>query len=271
MLRQIVDPYVALAFYGVDPRSARDYWELVLEYWIALGLQPDGAALGGNGFSGKSARFATALKAIDKRGFADLEWFSLYVLVPNGKDVERDAVTSAGWVSSNAGLECSAAISSLRDPTLLELANRAALVLDPSYAIGFEMPKKQGPGYYAGGLRYYRSDDEMKNLSPERKREDERTGAWGSIGRSLRVYLEGLLRDVYPWNLLNDTQIANTIDGLSLRDWIHNGADRGQVVHLTDKLWCWTIEAKNIAQARAALSRAGLIFDRDDYLKRKVK
>lgn len=73
-------------------------------------------------------------------------------------------------------------------------------------------------------------------------------------------HLEGLLRDIYPINILTTPHLQREISGQKLRDWIENGAGRGYLQKIADHVSVWVLPPRNLPTVRNALARAGLLI-----------
>ena len=80
------------------------------------------------------------------------------------------------------------------------------------------------------------------------------------------VYRDGILRDVYPMNFLTAPQLNKRIGRSTLRRWIGQTADRGELSHFMDDVWLWRVPEKLIPRIRSELDEVGLIFDFRRYL-----
>lgn len=264
--RTIVDPYSAVAFYGFDRsvQSRQAFYELSVEWFQEKGVTPDVAYLQGAGFSGKTIRFTSAQSQLRRKGYENLEGFSLVAMTPGGEDVVRDAVLTAEWGvrSQTACIEASAAVTSLADPALYDLAKRAVLALSPAYGIGFTMAHDRGPGFYCLGLIYAIG---VISETPEAEEHARRIEAWENVAMLQELYRKGILRDVYPWNFLTESHVARRVERQPLLKWINKDPKRGTIAEFVDGVWLWEVEDDHLDEVRTVVSRAGLVLDPADY------
>jgi hypothetical protein len=143
-----------------------------------------------------------------------------------------------------------------RTPEVLSLCARVCRALSPCYGIAYMSPTTNQAVYYALGISYGtalpKSDDEWE--------EEERISRWGHTGMPSRVYGRGLLRGVYPWNILSQQHTEMHIDGQSLESWIKSLPDRGRLYQLTSLLRLWEVPFDRLLTIRSLLSSAGLLF-----------
>lgn len=266
-MQRIVDPYSAIAFYGIDSsaRSARAFFNVAVAWMKRKGIPPDLASLRGEGFSGKTARFATVQSRLGKHGFRHLEGFCLVALRTGGREPIVDDVGSVGWGRRPlyACIDASAAVTSFDEAEMLALSKRCVRALRPAYGIGFTMPHRRCPGLYVGGVNYLSTGTLPVGKEAE---EASRVSSWGNIGMPFEVYRDGVLRDVYPWNFLTEPHLARQIEGAVLPEWIEKDPNRGSIEELGEGVWLWRIDEASIPGVRASVWNAGLVFERKNYI-----
>lgn len=76
------------------------------------------------------------------------------------------------------------------------------------------------------------------------------------------VYDDGVMRDVYPYNLLSARHLARDIDGRSLRAWIEAAPSRGRLQAWPDGYALWTVARDRVDEIRQQLTGAGVLFVR---------
>lgn len=126
---------------------------------------------------------------------------------------------------------------------------------DFKYGICYQRGFNFGPADYASGtIGVYSGFD----ISRE---EEDRIGAWShEYEFSDGSYRTGLLRDVYPFNILVDTHLTETVGDKTLEAWIDSDSTHGTLEKITDTHWLWSIDAENIPAAQEALQKAGLLL-----------
>jgi hypothetical protein len=138
----------------------------------------------------------------------------------------------------------------------VELAKQMATIFSPVYGIGFQRPFLKGPDLYAygmsAGLGYSGADRiEMNQI-----------GVWMRERMGQRRYRDGMLRDVYPLNLLTESHVGQEIENRSLRDWIRQDPQRGQLGELDSQQWIWHVPTGSLEGVRVSLRSAGLVITR---------
>jgi hypothetical protein len=134
-------------------------------------------------------------------------------------------------------------VSSLKH--LLEFA-------DFQYGICYQRPYNMGPSLYAAGALG------GKDLSAE---EENKIGAW-SLEYTYKdgAYRTGLLRDVYPFNILVATHLTESVGDKTLESWIDSDSRHGSLDKITNNHWLWSVEPQHIPLAQEALQKAGLLL-----------
>jgi hypothetical protein len=211
--------------------------------------------LKGPPFSAKTTSFNVAVKKLKEYGFDNLTAFELIVLRHGGTDVVRDVLSSASFAASNCSaiVQTSAAISTLDQPTFHTLTEDCISRLQPEYGYGFNMPHASGPGFYAVGINYCA---QSRGIS---KDEIHRISRWGNEGIPNSVWKEGLLRDVYQLNVVDELHLRKHVDEHPLREWILRDANRGRL-YSTNDLSIWTVAEAQVDHIRNVLANARMLF-----------
>ena len=266
--RTIQDPYVAVGFYGIRIATEvlRAWYESALAWFQEKELLPDIGAVGGEGFSGKSLRFVNADRKLRKMEFSDVKWLEVVAMTEDGTDVVKHSVLSIGWSDRIpcVTLEASGAVASLDDVSLFSLMKQWHNQLDASYGIGLAMNQGRGPGFYLAGMGYHRGD--APPPTSEEIEYERRRGDWGTIGTYFKVYNQGVLRDVYPWNFLSDRHVSRDFEGQAFGDWIRKDRARGTLEQVAEGKWFWCVPRGNVQDIRAILWGSNFIFKREDYV-----
>jgi hypothetical protein len=141
---------------------------------------------------------------------------------------------------------------------MLDAAREFCLLISPAYGIGFRRPFGLGPTYYAMNLATVGvSSEESLRIS------------WWQEARERKLFCAGMLRDVYPWNFLNASQLAARVGELSLENWIRKDARRGSLTPFASELTLWQVPDEVIPDVRQVLFDAGVIFDYErDWIQR---
>lgn len=141
----------------------------------------------------------------------------------------------------------------LEDATTV-LAGPLADEVSVPYGTGYTLPFRRGPELYALGL------EAGLGHAAEDGLERQRVARWGHDLDGRQRYLQGLLRDLYPVNLISAPHLARTVRGRPLPDWIAAVPGRGTLAPLAGGLWQWRLTPEEIAQVRPALVAEGLLI-----------
>jgi hypothetical protein len=135
-----------------------------------------------------------------------------------------------------------------------KVAGQMASIFGPVYGIGFQRPFSKGPDLYAygmaAGLGYSGTD----------RTEMNRIGAWMRERMAQNRHKNGMLRDVYPLNLLTRVHLSQEVERHSLSDWINGTRERGELVDLGHEQWVWRLPNASVESVRSSLRAAGLII-----------
>lgn len=134
------------------------------------------------------------------------------------------------------------------------LLEKLLLLTDDCYAIGYRRPFKKGPDVYAygmaSGLEYGKADMDEK----------DRIGAWFRERIGENRHTKGMLRDVFPNNVLMDCHINRKIGATTLKDWVQLKSGRGCLTNLRSNQWLWDLSEEEIRYVRPVLSKEGLLI-----------
>jgi hypothetical protein len=267
-LNNVSNNRFVLAFYGISSStsSAESFVNASVDLCQSLGLPPDKMAIGGKGFSGRITNFSRASGKLKKSGFSNVEAVNMYTLLADGQIPVCEYAASVAYLhpSNDGGIAVIAVPESSASRQIwLPFAREVAAWLLPSYGIGYMRALNQGPVLFAMGVNYSPSVDAavQKATNKEAYNEGIAISHWCHTGMSERVYLKGLIRDVYPWNFLTRPQLDRPVGQISLAQWIIDQANRGVLSRLTDTVFLWEVADDRIAETRGALRDAGAIFD----------
>jgi hypothetical protein len=259
----------AIAFYGFSATSEvrRELYERLVAWFQSLNCPAERMGVSGKGFGEKVGKFAPRNAKLQRVGFQAVTSFDLHSLLPGGKDQIEDGRLEACFdfehpeLPSFAFVQGRSPIVGLTKNSLLVVAQFVVDLLKPDYGIGYHRPYHLGPGWYAMGLSHGLGYSDAE-------REERRTiSRWADIGMTEeKVYRQGLLRDVYPWNFLTSFQVSAKVEGYTLKGWIERDEKRGQLTQMNEKVLLWSLTDPQIARVRPILWREGRLFDYRKYL-----
>lgn len=73
--------------------------------------------------------------------------------------------------------------------------------------------------------------------------------------------MNGQVRDVYRWNLLNKSHLEFAIEGVPFREWVSQVPGRGVLKPFTGALTLWEVPNTDIPRLQKPLVDAGMIYD----------
>lgn len=247
-----------VAFYGVrlDEEVLREVYEVAVEWLHSVGVAATHMSVRGTGFTGKVGVAERVLRRVKEVGFSPVESFSLFSLGPSGRIPVSDSLASFECSSGGSYVVAGASscLTSLDAVAGGAIAKKLASVAKPAYGIGYCRERRLGPEFYAIGVC------QGLGMSGNEYLEGVQISRWGDSGMKLHVYSNGLLRDVYPYNYLNDAHLGRRIDGMPLQEWIQKDEARGRLEPIAG-LYVWTLGEDMVPAVRRALGPAGVIWD----------
>jgi hypothetical protein len=248
-----------VAVYGLAPerRSLQSFYREITAWMAEVGHPPGKVSVHGTGHSGKPIAARTAEGKLQKSGFKGVTDLTLFALGEGARIPLRDylIMASCSTEGSYAFVAGRTSVVSLSSTSLLPVLHSLSDLLRPSYGIGFTRESRLGPAMYAIGM--------SEGLGPSGREyaESLEISRWGDLGMVREVFREGFLRDVYPWNLLNQAQLDRQVDGLSLREWIAHDPERGALTPASIDRWLWEVSSRRVSAVGESLRRAGVLFE----------
>lgn len=120
----------------------------------------------------------------------------------------------------------------------------------------FSYPHVFSPLAYASGISY--SPGESSYGSPT-FRDSERIANWANHCYRGHRASEGFLRDVYPLNVIGDTQLMAKVGDEQLKEWIEQDCRRGRLLPFRDKT-LWSVEPVDLPLVQASLDKAKILL-----------
>jgi hypothetical protein len=253
------DIHACLAFYGLDEDTARaqTFYKTSVTLCCQQGHPPTHLSVSRSGRKGTITSFQAGDKRLNQLGFQSVNMFTLKVCPEDHRSM-LDAELTCSWSESATGY----AVFDIRsdwldfgDTTLREWLRQCVLSLRPEYGIGYYRPRRLAPGVYALGFGVDDGSSSEETLEERRRRK-----RWGTNAMFDTVWREGVLRDVYPWNILTRPQLDHHLSDVSLHDWIKGDLSRGVLSELTQECWLWELTREQAEAVRPVLLQAGMIF-----------
>jgi hypothetical protein len=133
-------------------------------------------------------------------------------------------------------------------------------VFEITYGIAISYPTVLGCVMYAAGLNHDSVDAGAESPKQRHLWTLERADMVLQKRFAPFRHLEGMLRDVYAFNVLTEVHIRRQIDGTELRNWISASEGRGYLDQVTEKVWVWVIPETRLEAVRSDLQRAGMLI-----------
>jgi hypothetical protein len=258
-----------VAFYGIDPdtKAGESFYRTVLNWFDGLGFPPDKAGITGRGHSGKLGSFARGNAKLQKTGFGEVSSLNIVSSTPDAR-TGGDYFLTADWDAkySYALVAARSSLATLSNKSMLPLARTLAQDLKPEYGIGYTRAHRLGPAMYAIGIcQGLGPGGYGVDLNEAEREEADSISRWGD-GLAGRVWRQGVLRDVYPWNFLTGPHLTKQVGGMPLEQWIRQDARRGTLNPLCEGVSLWEVAGANIPEVKRVLRQAGVVFDWKKHL-----
>ncbi len=248
-----------VAMYGLQFSTDRvdAAYRHLLEWFDSLECHPDRAGVSGDGFKDGVGSFDEFDRQLQRRGFSEVRGLNLYCLVPDGEIPGSDWCVSVDidHGRSLCVVGARSSIAPIPGGAMASIARTLIRDFDPVYGIGFRREMEFGPTFYAMG------GNVGWNLWGEERQKAERIQRWWTDGIEQRIYLKGVLRDVYPWNLLTHLQLGRQVEGVPLKQWIADDHSRGTLSSFEGSTWLWEVSNGMRPRVRVAMASEGALFD----------
>lgn len=270
MTNVISEECAVVSFYGIEPtkESVAGFYQDVLDWFQELGYPADKLGVIGRGHSGKPVSFKRGDAKLQKTGFDEVKAMDISSLIPDARIPVNDYLLTASW-SANHSYACVVSRSSivaLSHSGMLPFAQKVIRDVKPAYGIGYNRNHSLGPAMYAVGIcQGLGPGGYGVGLSEKEQKEADSISRWGD-GMAAKIWEKGILRDVYPWNLLTQRLLTKPVGGVPLERWIQQSAERGKLEPLCEGVSLWEIEGEYQPAVRQTLQKAGIIFDWQKHL-----
>jgi hypothetical protein len=247
-----------IALYDYDPSTVRlKEWFIFMEKWAIEIQQPWESA--GLGESIRLMFFKSAKRKLEKADFKNFYRITLLGGVEEpGTNVDWKTTSSL----PNKETDCFYRTSYLcfsdylvpfSKERIRDLLKQLLEFADFKYGICYQRPFQQGPRSYATGAIEY--SDKM----PVTEYEEDQISSW-MFKYSSKHYRTGLLRDIYPFNILVDIHLKEKVGSQTLDQWINSDPMHGTLEKITNTHWLWSIGNEHITKAQETLQDAGLLL-----------
>lgn len=148
------------------------------------------------------------------------------------------------------------------------LTQKFSQVAKITYGHAYLRPVNLGPVMFAYDLSYT-ADTEQK-LDPQELSE-MKFWRWERLDMVTQNrlapfrHLSGMLRDLYPMNVLTSSHVRREICGHPLMDWIASEKRRGYLEEVAEKVWIWVVPPHDLPHLRTTLEAHGLLISRPKH------
>lgn len=147
----------------------------------------------------------------------------------------------------------------LKGERVVQLTRQLAVRRRISYGFCFEYrPGSPDPIFFSLGITdgYPEDEEEMEAA--------DRNSLWfrerlpvGGVQARMR-HTSGMVRDVFPENLLDECHLRSQISGVSLSEWVMQDPARGSLERVSVGNWIWHIDRDSCVRVRKEVAAAGL-------------
>jgi hypothetical protein len=168
-------------------------------------------------------------------------------------------VSRFGWIQVSASrhdwvLSGRTALLSRTSTSIIPIIKQVAAVYPVRYGFSYVIDKFYGPFFHAVGMFFGPASN--PSLPPLSGTEKKRTGDWSRASDAVKI--SGILRDVFPLNVLSEIHRTKRVNGVALFDWIGQDDSRGRIEQITPTLWAWHVPEDRCVQLGDQLEAAGL-------------
>ncbi|MEZ6143438.1 MAG: hypothetical protein R3B84_22955 [Zavarzinella sp.] len=252
--------YNCIAFYGNDETdyliNAR-LLQCILNWMESLNCCPDVMSIHGEGYTPKLLSFKRQRSKLIKMSFNNITGFNV---ISTGDSYLNHFHGYLINVVASFDSDERYFVISINDQCMsidhlnnLQLIQSIADSTGSKYGISYQRSFDKGPEWYALGIG---TGDEN---SPEESLEVERHGRWGLRMDDEEIY-KGSIRDLYPYNYVNDFQLKLMIGEMRLKDFITADANHGSLITFNSTLSLWRVTEEQIARIRPLAVESGIIY-----------
>jgi hypothetical protein len=241
--------HLSFLLLGLDegPGTLESCYRLSLDWFERLGLKPKFAEVNGAGMSFRRCGFKTAHAKLEERGFGDVGYFHFSTGQPDA-GMPSNEVEFAAY----AGFSGKIVVGGPSTTPARVLEHLRAIVDALGADYGWISLSSDGT-------------DGMGPMEGVPKSLDQIESDWRKHGSGEYPWRSGLVGVLRSWNIVPDTVMAGTVDGVTLARWIEAGPHRGSVERFGLRTWLWTIAPQDLPAILKALWRAGILFDDEKY------
>lgn len=248
----------SLAFYDFaeSKYDLKGWTDYVVNLFKKYGLEP--TRMGISPATQKMRTYTREVKKLDKLDTSTITGISIKATINNSDDCHNDQIFTAIFdiglkpEITSCVLTLDNAFVQLGIDTWNNIAKNMATFFKPRYGYVYQRSYKTGPEWYALGISC-----DLKSGDPE----TEIIALWSKAYRSMKsTYKTGDMRDVYPINILSASHNERSVEDVPLFDWINADASHGKLTKLSENLWSWFVDEKQIEVVRNILKPTGILL-----------
>ncbi len=236
--------------------EALAWLDLAVKFFETVGAGPDMGVANG----AEPRPFQKLLDDLRLEGPGEVTSLELYATIPNYKQLLFGWRVHAALLTTDSRTMLFCYDNELFPfdvSFLTNLVEQLSSCCELVYGIGYQRSFEKGPAEFAlgmsVGLGY--SEAEME--------EADYIGAWLNERIEENRHTKGMMRDVFPINVLSDVHLKKVLDnGQTLKAWIESSRERGELKSCGDSTWIWTVPEKHITETSDALAKMGVLICR---------
>jgi hypothetical protein len=226
-----------------------------VELMHAVEQPPTHLMISARGFGKQPLHYHLAWKRLQKAPVDDVRLASVRSFIHGWFSQLRDWTIYCDVYPESAEYQLGASLPAVPDAEqrLLTHVRHAVSRIQPTYGIGFLRTRGRGPTMYGIGSAYGDSA-----YSGPLYDEDVAITRWALEGDD--ALERGMLRDVYPYQLLTERQLSRDIAGQPLAAWIRADPARGRLEAWDERITLWTVDHAAVAEVRRQLVPTGVLL-----------
>lgn len=256
MVKRKEQTYNCIALYDWTPESTDlKGWFHYMEEWAHdINISWDSIGLG---ISKKLLLFKNGKRKIEKLNFQGVP----HVLLTGGVDEpgtytnwKIDAFISNQSKKSESYLCFDNNLAPFTFEVLTGFLRKLLSFADFKYGICYQRSNLYGPSSYAGGTIEIYGDLELPYD------EEKKIGNWMRKYTFDNGYRTGLLRDVYPFSILVDQHLSESVGNKSFKEWVESDPTHGSLTKITADHYLWAVDPIHIPLVQETLQQAGFLL-----------
>ena len=268
MTQKFISPKATcIVFYDFDFQAVdfRQWFEWAVAWFTIKGSQPVRADIGAEDIKWRTVKtFKHVKKVLEKREFKNIEWIALEseeISNSWSANLYHANITASIRVNPSGkpdmGLYAKASILPFEQEGIWAPLSKLAHMINPRYGLVHQREYSKDPRFYTWGTIVGLDSDKY----PEDAIEEDKIAEWSrQYYHPQGKYHTGLLREIYPLNLLSHAHLSYPVGNLTLEQWILSSSDHGELKTLTKTLWTWWVPEDKIPHVTNALKDSQIII-----------